>query len=402
MKLMFAASLLALTLAACQPAQEAEPAVPETEAVDEAAAETPAAVEAADYSVSDNWLCLPSKAGSDACANDLSATVIDVKDGAVVTDVEYYEPASEPAIDCFYVYPTASTDPGGNSDLIADPAEEITVGAQFARFGEACRLYAPMYRQVTLAGLRARMAGQETDADAALAAADVKAAWDYYLENYNDGRGVVLVGHSQGSGVIRALLASDIIGTPAQDLVVSAMPTGITVPAGEDGTFNGMPPCDTASDTGCIIAYSSFRAESPPPASSFFGLNSPAGKALCVNPAMVSGDDGVLDAYLSTGPDMTGKAPVFAEGVEVETPFAKVPGLLTAECVSTDTHNYLAITANGDPSDARTDTFSGDVVIGGMVARDWGLHLIDMHVPMGNLVKIVKAQSAAWEASHSE
>ena len=62
-------------------------------------------------------------------------------------------------IDCFYVYPRCRPDTTDNSDMNPDPAELNVVRQQFARFGSVCRLYAPMSRQVTLAGLRKVLAG---------------------------------------------------------------------------------------------------------------------------------------------------------------------------------------------------------------------------------------------------
>ena len=404
-------ALLMASLAACGGEAPAPETPAEPPAAEAPAPEAEAPVEQAritedghaNYAHQDNWLCLPETAGDDACSPDLSTTVVDVVDGEVVVSTEGYTPAADPAVDCFYVYPTTSTDQGGNSDLDADPAELFTTAGQFARFGSVCRQFAPMYRQVTLRALRANMAGQPMEQDRELPLQDVTDAWNYYLENYNDGRGVILVGHSQGSSVIQGLLAASIIGTPSQDLIVSAMPTGITYPTQEDGSFMGMPPCETADQLGCVIAFSSFREDVPPAPSSFFGINTPRGDAMCVNPADVSGDDGVLDAYLGTGPDRAGVEPVFAEGVEVETPFVKLPGLLTAECVSTDSHNYLAISINADPNDDRTDEFWGDIFnADGTINEGWGLHLLDMHAPMGNLLRIAQAQSDAWVAAHSE
>ena len=125
-------ALLFASLAACSQPEPEAPA-PEASATEEEGALETLATETAqadssgftpaDYSVEDHWLCLPEKAGSDACSTDLTTTVIDVEDGEVVVTTEDYEAAAEPAIDCFYVYPTTSTDPGGNSDLQADPAE---------------------------------------------------------------------------------------------------------------------------------------------------------------------------------------------------------------------------------------------------------------------------------------
>ena len=83
------------------------------------------------------------------------------------------------------------------------------------------------------------------------------------------------------------------------------------------------------------------------------------------------------------------------------TPFVKVPGLISAECVNSGGFSYLAVTVNADPKDPRTDTIVGDVVANGTVLKDWGLHLLDMPVAMGNLVELAGTQAAAWRAAGS-
>jgi hypothetical protein len=88
--------------------------------------------------------------------------------------------------------------------------------------------------------------------------------------------------------------------------------------------------------------------------------------------------------------------PWVASGEAIDTPFVSVPGLLTGECVTSDGSSYLAITTNGNPADPRTDEISGDVVANGQVLKDWGLHLIDANVAMGNLIDIVAQQSKAY------
>ena len=150
---------------------------------------------APDYAQGSNWLCRPGRA--DACASDIAVTSVAANGKATVL------PAPKPAtpIDCFYVYPTVSTDPTGNSDMSIDIAETNVAKVQFAPFRNVCRTYAPMYRQVTLKALRDVLLGQPSDADRVKAYTDVVAAWKHYLAADNQGRGVVLVGHSQGSGV---------------------------------------------------------------------------------------------------------------------------------------------------------------------------------------------------------
>jgi hypothetical protein len=73
-----------------------------------------------------------------------------------------------------------------------------------------------------------------------------------------------------------------------------------------------------------------------------------------------------------------------------------VPGLLTAECVSNEKGSYLAVTVHGNPADPRTDDIVGDVMTGGQLQADWGLHLIDVNLAMGNLIDIVRQQSKAY------
>lgn len=75
-----------------------------------------------DYADPARWLCLPG-AANDLCHGDLDATVV-YADGT--TEIEPHVFAKDPPLDCFYVYPTVSTDPSGNSDLLPGK-EEISV-----------------------------------------------------------------------------------------------------------------------------------------------------------------------------------------------------------------------------------------------------------------------------------
>lgn len=354
-----------------------------------------------DYSNPDSWLCRPGR--QDACTVDLSTTVVAAS--GKLTHEKFAANAKAP-IDCFYVYPTVSNDPTPNSDMIPGPEEKGVIRAQFARFGSQCRLFAPMYRQITLTALRAVLTGQKVDVDRALAYNDVADAWHYYMEHDNHGRGVVLIGHSQGSGVLTQLIRNEIDGKPIQSQIISALllGTSLPVPKGKDvgGAFQHMALCHSATQTGCVVTYASFRANVPPPANSRFGKTADSNMASgCTNPAALSGGSGELHAYLSSGGSIVNGASVEPKPwvnppQPVTTPFVSVPGLLSAECVSNDKGSYLAITVHGDPSDPRVDDITGDVVIGGQVQADWGLHLIDVNLAMGNLVDIVGQQGKAY------
>ena len=77
-----------------------------------------------------------------------------------------------------------------------------------------------------------------------------------------------------------------------------------------------------------------------------------------------------------------------------------MPGLLTAECARNENGTYLSVTVHGDPKDPRVDDIRGDVVIGGQVQANWGLHLIDMNLFMGNLIDIVRSETRAYLKKH--
>lgn len=395
--------LAALALAACggEPASDTA----SVSGADVALAPALAPVEPLDYVNPANWLCRPGR--EDACDQPATATII-AADGHMTTDG--FVPAADPLVDCFYVYPTVSRDSGANADARAGAEEREAVRQQLARFGGVCRLYAPVYRQATLTALTKLRAGEDPGINREMAYADVRAAWRHYLEADNAGRGVVLIGHSQGAGLLTRLAAAEIDDKPAKDLLVSALLIGATVEVplvtSVGGDFKSIPVCAAADSTGCVIAYSSFRADRPPPAASLFGAATTTGmKAACVNPAELSGGNGVLSPLLPAGSilfdELAPPAPWTADRAPVETPFVSLPGLLSAQCVNRGGFNYLAVTVHGDPADGRTDTINGDIVIAGAVRPEWGLHLFDMHLAMGDLVAIVGRQSAAWREGHA-
>lgn len=360
---------------------------------------TPAAAQTEpknDYSKPETWLCLPGRA--DFCASDNSATVVKA-DGSLTKEAWASDPKAP--IDCFYVYPTVSMDKGVISDMTPNDEEKRVIEQQFARFGSKCRTFAPIYRQFTLTALRAAVTGGAAAASGPrpnTGYEDVVDAWNWYLANENKGRGVVLIGHSQGSGVLTQLIANEIDGKPAQKQLISALLLGTNLPVtkGQDtGTFKSIPLCHSATQTGCAVAYASFLEAAPPPANSRFGKPrepNPAMEAACVNPANLSGGKGELHSYLGAATNGNTAAD-WSKGKTVDTPFVSVPGLLSSHCVNNGEFSYLAVAVNADPADPRID-----VLKPGAVTPDWGLHLVDVNVAMGNLVDLVDSQGKAYLA----
>ena len=360
-----------------------------------------AAPEPVDYSNQSNWLCLPGRA-DDACARPLPTAALNPNGYGSVGQVT---PARDASIDCFYIYPTISRDPGENSDLNAGLEEQAVTAIQFARFASICRPFAPIYRQATLASLlRAMASGSTRPAESMdVAYRDVLAAWRHYLQHHNQGRPFVLIGHSQGTVHLSRLLAAEIEGSPAAGRMLSALLIGfnIEVPQGQavGGTFRRTPLCTRAGQTGCVITYVSFRAEAPPPAISLFGRAVQPGMTVaCTNPAALGGGRAPLDSYWYAGPSVTNTQTQISWSSQgaPPTPFLRTEGLVSAACVNEGPVGYLAVTTEADPNDARTDRIPGDVALAGQVQPGWGLHLADINLAMGDLLRAVAQQRDAF------
>lgn len=373
-------------------------------------------VEHADYARDENWLCLPGR--QDACTIPLDAAVV-ASDGGV--KVEKFAPAKNPQVDCFYVYPTVSLDHFSISDLVAGVEERAVVERQFARLASVCRPFAPMYRQITLPQLRAGQGTAQAPPQRgtrAQGAADVDDAWDHYLKTHNKGRGVVLIGHSQGAGQISRLVRTKIEGTPVQNQIVAIYILGgsVTVPRGKDtgGTFKTITPCKSKDEIGCVVSYGSFRATLPPnPTGQAVGAGPGTGaegnnQGVCVNPAALlagkSSGPATADSYWAVEPPIsaTTKAPPrWSQKTIVYEPFAKTPGLITTECVDKHNRTYLEVTINAKADDPRADDVYGDVMTANGPSQAWGLHNLDVPLHMGDIVNLVRQQAAAYQRKRS-
>src|SRR3954463_14922451 len=174
---------------------------------------------APDASAKTVWLCRPGLA-ADPCNGSLSTTVFSIYGGAGKVTAPRH---GRRAIDCFYVYPTVSDQLGPNADLSIDPEVRSIALYQVARYSQVCRVFAPVYRQLTVPSLAN---GSITAAVARTAYHDVAAAWKEYLAKYNHGRGIVLIGHSQGAGHLQELIRTRVDDKPISRQLVSAILLG--------------------------------------------------------------------------------------------------------------------------------------------------------------------------------
>jgi Protein of unknown function (DUF3089) len=337
------------------------------------------------------WLCRPGLA-DDPCEASTASTAVSA-DGSTVVAPATETTASK--FDCFYVYPTVSTQKKDNANLKVQAAEIGAAVLQASRFSQVCQVWAPIYRQRTAASLAKGLGGDPT-ADQ-VAYASLLSGWEDYLAHDNDGRPIIFIGHSQGAAMLIRLLHDRIDPSPKlRRQMVSAIIDGgnVQVPVGKDvgGSFAHIPTCASAHATGCVIAYSTFGSE--PPAASNFGrpgqgvslqsdqTTSKGEQVACVNPVTFSGAPAPLLPYF---PSVTTTVP----GLTVHTPWVSFPGLYTGQCESKGGATWLQVTPTAVAGDRRP-------LVAATLGPDWGYHLDDINLALGNLVNDVKQEEAAY------
>ena len=208
---------------------------------------------APDYSRAEAWAVRPEHPGMAAAHPPGTSTA---------------DPAKAP-VDVFFIYPTSFHSAKAWNAAIDDAdtnqqTDERSIRNQASVFNGCCRIYAPRYRQATLGAFFTR---RKDDAQKALDLAyeDVRAAFDYYMAHDNGGRPFIIASHSQGSRHAVLLLADRIAQSPARTRFVAAYIIGTGIP--EDvfaRNYKTISPCRSATDTGCVISWSSYKDGADP------------------------------------------------------------------------------------------------------------------------------------------
>lgn len=350
------------------------------------------------------WLCKPGETPNPC--NESQATTVYAADGT--TKVVTPRVPAKPPVDCFYVYPTVSGQPGTNADKSKDDELIAIARYQAARYSLTCRVFAPVYRQLTLASIFAGSA-EDRAAGRKIAYGDVREAWLQYLKRFNRGRGVVLIGHSQGTFMLRELIRREVDRKPkVLKRLVSGLLLGgnVAVRKGSKvgGDFQKVPGCTRPRQFGCVIAYSIFDEDPPDntrfgkvPATDATGSGLPAGPAyevLCTNPGSLAANKPATFASLLRSEPFPG---ALGAGLMVmfggPPPTADTPWLQPADryqgrCEAANGANVLKVAPVG-----------GSRNLSPSPSADWGLHLADANMPLPDLIAAVRAQTKAWKAA---
>jgi hypothetical protein len=255
---------------------------------------------------------------------------------------------------------------------------------------------------------------------------DIAGAWADYWEHDNidpvtgERRGVILLGHSQGTANLVTLLQEEFgAGSAQREQLVAAYLLGGDVQVADGtgptdhATIPGMPVCARNSaaapmPTGCLVGYSSFAMSggTAPAANAEFGRSvDPGHRILCVNPAalILGGPAGAatpLDTYLPTNRLLEGTVvlpnghlSVVLSGFTLENRpagFVRREATLTGQCrVQTDaagTASWLQVEGGSSLFPAGSSTSA------------LGLHVIDYNVALGDLVELAGLQATQWTA----
>lgn len=359
------------------------------------------------------WACHPAQTPN-PCDDSLTTTYLasTTLQPRKVARVETPPKDATRPVDCFYVYPTVVSSPRANAPLTLTREVRTILQYQAARFSQVCNVYAPVYRQTTLLGLIEPALGERKPGISPrleLAYRDVERAWKDYLAHDNDGRGVVLIGHSQGSGHLIKLIQDHIDDDPQlrSRLVSAILPGGnLSVLRGEraGGDFDHVPLCAAATETGCAMAWSSFAYS--PPADTYFGTtdgqlrdagglpSKPGTEVACTNPAELSGDDGRFDTLVrrETFPGLIGVslwAMYYGLPPKAGTPWISPGERYKGSCRHLRGDTHVLVVRPASPT---------TVLPMQAPWPEWGLHLADVNLPLGNLIRIVRQQIAAYAA----
>jgi len=126
---------------------------------------------------------------------------------------------------------------------------------QASIFNGVGQVFAPRYRQ---AHLHAYYSKDKSSAVKAfgLAYEDVSSAFEYYMDNYNEGKPIILASHSQGTTHAIRLVKEYFDGKPLQEKLVAAYLVGMPV---QKDTFQTIPPCQEEFDTGCFCSWRTYK-----------------------------------------------------------------------------------------------------------------------------------------------
>ena len=198
--------------------------------------------------------------------------------------------------DVFFIYPTTYTKgQTWNADVndidLNKQVDTRPIKYQASAWNGSCRVYAPRYRQAILKAFFTDKPDGEQALD--LAYSDVKRAFQYYLDNYNNGRPIVIASHSQGTRHARQLLQDFFDKSTLRNRLVCAYLVGFPV---RESKYENLRACTSPTQTGGLVSWATFRKGFEPS-----GLKTFYKDAICINPVSWNIDTAIVSSDSSKG-----------------------------------------------------------------------------------------------------
>jgi len=229
-----------------------------------------------DYSASEQWIARP----------------------GIADDPSWWRPDGEPRplatrpAHAFYIHPTTYLQRDHwNAPL--DDAEsrqraELFVQSQASAFSDVAAVWAPRYRQAAFGAFL--LSNEDAQKALELAYRDLTAAFGRFLATIPEGEPIILAGHSQGALHLLRLLGEH--GPQLRGRLVAAYVVGWPVSTAADLPATGLPACERAGQSGCVLSWQSFAEPANPSIvlDAWDGTRGPDGTErrrrdmLCVNP----------------------------------------------------------------------------------------------------------------------
>lgn len=204
------------------------------------------------------------------------------------------------SVDVFFLHPTIYIGRKHNGQMNASiddaklnaKTDFTTILYQASVFNQQCRVFAPRYRQAHIKTFFM----QDKEKAAAIfetAYQDLKKAFDYYLQHWNNGRPIIIAAHSQGSLHAERLLKEYFEGKQLANKLVAAYVIGWPVPK---EYFTEMKMCADSLQTGCICSWRTFRKNYVP-----FWLRKEKGNSYVTNPLSWTTDEAFVSRNQNKG-----------------------------------------------------------------------------------------------------
>ena len=207
-----------------------------------------------DYSIGSNWASLP--------------TTIDKN------------------VDVFYAYPTIYFDSiPQNMDINDEKNRQEVISkmnSQMGLYSPYANIFTPYYRQMYRDGFN-DLPADEATALLNTAYEDIADAFKYYMENLNNNRPFILMGHSQGAGIVIDLLRKEFDNSEYSDKFIAAYTTGVSIMPQDTIDYPWIKIAQCSDDIGVVITYNTLDFEHNESSSFQTG-------ALCVNPLLWTTD----------------------------------------------------------------------------------------------------------------